>query len=262
MVEMLSAKLWDGVGLARSGEITALYVERYDGPRERGRSGSHDYWEFTFVFKGRGELRLAEGARELRMDDLWLIGPGVDHGEWAAEGLDTLWVGVKGSLLAELGGEGLYKVTADRELKVLLERLWLRAQRPYGSTGGELDGLAHAVWGSFMRQLNERALGGDYIDRAVRYMTRNFGQEIGMGELAAYCGYSEGYFYRQFRKRTGKTPIEFLTQIRMGYAERWLRHTTWPIEKIAHEVGYSDALYFSRVFRKVMGMSPTAYRGG
>jgi YesN/AraC family two-component response regulator len=63
-----------------------------------------------------------------------------------------------------------------------------------------------------------------------------------------------------FKKKTSRTPIDYLTYLRVQQASKLLDFSTLRINEIALKVGYSDPFYFSRMFSKIMGSSPKTYR--
>uniref|UniRef100_UPI003AF56FDF helix-turn-helix domain-containing protein n=1 Tax=Bifidobacterium pullorum TaxID=78448 RepID=UPI003AF56FDF len=73
-------------------------------------------------------------------------------------------------------------------------------------------------------------------------------------------GLSVGRFIRVFREATGLSPKRYLTSIRMSEARMLLESTDYPIAEVADIVGYDNPLYFSRVFRAHVGMSPSQCR--
>jgi AraC family transcriptional regulator of arabinose operon len=78
--------------------------------------------------------------------------------------------------------------------------------------------------------------------------------------LARRCGLSPSRFAHLFREETGTTPQQMLEKNRMDVAGQLLLKTRLDIQEIAHEVGYDDALYFSRRFKRFHGKSPSEYR--
>ena len=92
----------------------------------------------------------------------------------------------------------------------------------------------------------------DFSDRA-------YPRRITMAALAAELGCSEGHLHRQFRRVTGKTPMEYLTDLRLSAAADLLSHSTLSVKQAARLCGFTDPLYFSRVCRKRMGKSPTQW---
>ena len=71
---------------------------------------------------------------------------------------------------------------------------------------------------------------------------------------------SESWLIRCFRQRTGMTPQRYLTDIRLNQAKELLAASSLNVGEIAAVVGYENALYFSRIFRKYVGVSPREYR--
>lgn len=98
------------------------------------------------------------------------------------------------------------------------------------------------------------------ISLAVHYMRENLIRKISVGEIAHFIGYSASHFISVFHAKTGHSPINYLTQLRIQQACHQLDFSNMKINQIAGMVGYEDAFYFSRSFKKVMGISPNAYR--
>ncbi len=83
---------------------------------------------------------------------------------------------------------------------------------------------------------------------------------ITVTDLAHHVGLSPSHLSALFRERTGQSILQYQTSLRMSRACELLDLTDAPINIIAREVGYDDALYFSRYFHTHQGMSPSAYR--
>jgi AraC-like DNA-binding protein len=83
---------------------------------------------------------------------------------------------------------------------------------------------------------------------------------IALGDVARRLGCSASYLTREFRRRTGVTPVRYLTGLRTRRAAYLLETTDLPAREIARLTGYSDPSFFSRVFRRVMGRSPRQWR--
>jgi len=79
-------------------------------------------------------------------------------------------------------------------------------------------------------------------------------------ELASEAGLSVPHFSTLFRRQTGYAPIDYLIRQRVREACRLLDTTSGSISMIANAVGYQDPYYFTRMFRRIMGCSPRAYR--
>ncbi len=100
----------------------------------------------------------------------------------------------------------------------------------------------------------------EMISDLVRYLHKN-GKERAV--LTNYCQthhYSLSYISRRFRQETGMTVLQYLQKIRIDQSCALLAGSKLPIAEIAQEVGYEDAKYFSEIFKRMLGMTPGAYR--
>jgi AraC-like DNA-binding protein len=219
----------------------------------------HTFWEIICVVEGDGEL-VSRGDRiPIARGTVCLVPPGVAHIEYSDGSVDLIWVGLRGSFLDRLGHRDIQRVRSPALVQVV-ESFWLFAERRAARMGGELDGMARRIVGFFERISRGGETGGsagDVVDRAIAFMHGNASDPISISQVAAHVGCSDGHFYRVFRKRTGRTPIGYLTSIRMQRALHLLREGHLSVGEVARQVGYEDQFYFSRAFKKMMGMPPS-----
>lgn len=98
------------------------------------------------------------------------------------------------------------------------------------------------------------------VTQAVRYMRLHFNNKITLSELCRHCNSSPQHLIRLFKSEFKQTPIEFLTNIRLGVAKEMMLHSNLAFKEIAGEVGIDNPLYFSRIFKQYEGISPREYR--
>ncbi len=91
-------------------------------------------------------------------------------------------------------------------------------------------------------------------------MAGRIGGELSLKEMARHAGLSAQHFSNIFRRRTGASPVEFFIHLKIQRACQLLDTTSQSIFEVARAVGYEDPYYFSRIFRKVMAISPSQYR--
>lgn len=96
------------------------------------------------------------------------------------------------------------------------------------------------------------------IDEIIALLKENYKEHFNIGELAKHYNISHSYLVRSFNKKAGMSPQKYLNHIRMEKAKLLLKNTD-NITGVAASVGYGDPLYFSRLFRKLNGISPTEY---
>lgn len=99
-----------------------------------------------------------------------------------------------------------------------------------------------------------------FSQRVIHYMKENIDKNFTLEQLAEYFNYSASHFSTLFRQETGHSPIQFYIHIKMQHACRYMELTNLKLQTIAEYLGFEDAAYFSRIFKKVMGMSPSKYR--
>ena len=100
----------------------------------------------------------------------------------------------------------------------------------------------------------------DIVEQAIHYMRENIENRIMLAEVLRYVGYSQSHFSTVFKKKTGMSPLSYFNRLKVEHACKLLKTTDLKVNMICYKVGIEDPLYFSRLFSKVMGMSPTDYR--
>lgn len=104
---------------------------------------------------------------------------------------------------------------------------------------------------------------GDVIEEVKAYIDKNYGDEdLSLNMVASHVGFSPNHLSMVFSQETGNSFIKYLTEYRMNKAMELLRCTGKRNVEISLEVGYKDPHYFSYLFKKTVGMTPTQYRGG
>lgn len=98
------------------------------------------------------------------------------------------------------------------------------------------------------------------IDKAKAYIDANFCRDISLDDVSREADISPYYFSKLFKQETGKNFIEYLTQVRLRNARELLQNSQYSIKEICAQSGYSDPNYFSRIFKKYEGMTPSEFR--
>ncbi len=139
----------------------------------------------------------------------------------------------------------------------------------YNSNGPELhneiemSGSLYRCMSAIIRENSKSAekhrRGTDYIGLSIRYIEHNYSRPISVNDIATSTGVSRSHLYRLFMQELDITPNEYLTQYRISNACKLLRESNINISEAAYSSGFSDPLYFSRVFKRIKGMTPSAY---
>lgn len=92
------------------------------------------------------------------------------------------------------------------------------------------------------------------------YIADHFMEDIAVKDIAGHFGYSEAYFCKRFKQYFGHSFVSYLTDYRMQIAEELMRTSRLSIKDVGKAVGYPDPNYFTKVFRRVRGVSPSEFR--
>lgn len=103
----------------------------------------------------------------------------------------------------------------------------------------------------------------DIVNHVMQYIEKNYADtELSLNLLASHVNFSPNHLSMIFSQQTGQTLIKYLTDFRMNKAKELLRCTGKKSSIVSVEVGYKDPHYFSYLFKKTQGMTPTQYRSG
>jgi AraC-like DNA-binding protein len=100
------------------------------------------------------------------------------------------------------------------------------------------------------------------VRRVMAYLHENFAQPISREQLASYAGVSERHLNRCFMQETGTTPLTYLNRYRIQQARTLLAEGQLSVIEVMGRVGFSESSYFTRLFRREVGVSPGAYKKG
>jgi AraC-like DNA-binding protein len=100
----------------------------------------------------------------------------------------------------------------------------------------------------------------DKMKLVYEYIQKNFSNKITLDEVSDIASMSPVSFNRFIKKRTGKTFVNYLNDIRVGYAARWLTEKDLSISEIAFKSGFNNIANFNRIFKSVKNTTPSLYR--
>lgn len=100
----------------------------------------------------------------------------------------------------------------------------------------------------------------DVVDSAILYMQEHINENISLQDLSSHYNYSASRFSSLFKQKTGYAPIDYFIQMKMQKASQQLDFSSSSVKDIALSMGFDDPYYFSKRFRKIIGLSPKQYR--
>jgi transcriptional regulator GlxA family with amidase domain len=112
----------------------------------------------------------------------------------------------------------------------------------------------------FARLARSRQVEDAVVARCQTWIAEHYAEPAPVAAMVRLSGLAERSFKRRFQQATGMAPLEYVHTLRLEEAKQMLESTGQPIEAIANEVGYEDAGFFSRLFRRSVNMTPAQYR--
>lgn len=226
------------------------------------------------VTAGKGRYTIGDTVYDLEAGQGFLIEPEVQTFYQAdeKEPWSYLWIGFDGSrtkeYLADIGlggGQKVFRCSHIAELKVMLinilkrntysvENEFLRESFLYSFFAGLSGGLE--TEGVSRSEHTENF----YVQKALEFIQNNYHYGVQVSEVADYVGVTRGYLHTLFTKELGQSPRDYLVNFRITRAAQLLTVTELSVEGVAQSCGYSDPLVFSKLFKKRMGKTPSAYR--
>jgi AraC-like DNA-binding protein/mannose-6-phosphate isomerase-like protein (cupin superfamily) len=224
-----------------------------------------------YCTEGKAFLNIQDEPHTVKAGDLLLLPAGADH-RYTADPDDPWtihWVHYTGPLAENFEKYmGFSNTTRIRHLgrqpRMLVDFNGLLSVR---QTGFRARGLIHAA--NRLRQLlaavpinanetsREKKNG---LDTIHNYMRERLNERITLEQLADIAGLSPAHFATRYREQTGTSPIQHFLHLKVEQACQLLDTTSLSFADISRKLGYDDAYYFSRLFKKVMGQSPRDYR--
>jgi AraC-like DNA-binding protein len=232
-----------------------------------------DEYQIIYVPSGSGSLETRQQKSEVHAGDLILL----HEGDWhryrpdGKKGWETYWVGFKGPYIEEYVRDRLFTDSASitrsighrEELISLFDQLIYLSKRDGAlfkgvSVGALLQIVAHAATPPSTESTVRSP--ATISEKAVAFMRQNLFTDIDFHRLASSFGLSYSRFRSVFKDDTGVAPHQFLLNERIACARRLLKDPSVEIKTIGYKVGFHSPSYFSRLFRRKTGATPSAAR--
>jgi len=120
---------------------------------------------------------------------------------------------------------------------------------------------AFEQWIILFKRQQHNDEGPELIEKAISYIQNHYQQDICIDEVCEFVALSVSHFCALFKQVTGSTFLEYVTRCRIEKAKYLLLHTEVKVYQLSPLVGYQDSKYFTQVFKKMTGMTPSEFRG-
>ncbi|HYE98249.1 MAG TPA: AraC family transcriptional regulator [Planctomycetota bacterium] len=265
---------------------SSFHWKRRRDPRFPFQWHFHPEAELTWIVRSRGRRFVGDHIEDYGDGDLVLLGPGLPH-TWCS---DDGPPGRHEAVCIQFRDDFLGREFLERPELLPVRRLLERAARGLrfgGRTVREvaprMDGLERRsglarlqglldILGRLAAARDGRPLASpgwkappgdrdmDRLDRVCRFLAERFREDVALADAAAQAHLSAPAFCRFFKAGTGKTFVEYLTELRVGHACRLLAETDRPVTDVAFDAGFRNLSNFNRRFRALRGGTPRAYR--
>ena len=240
----------------------------------RERPNGSDQLILIYCVGGQGEIRTKEAVQAIGSDQFFIIPAGMPHSyrsdvqnPWS-----IYWIhfaGSKSDAYARFGGQVVSiertKTSRVNDRIELFSEIFRNLDRGFSTEALEyvnqclphlLASFTHLSQFRLIKESGEK----DIVTQSINFMLENLTKKLKLEDIAVETGLSASHFSRLFVNRTGHSPIDYFIQLKIQRACRLIDNSGWSIADVSREMGFDDQFYFSRVFRKMMGMSPNDYR--
>ena len=224
---------------------------------------------------GSGWLEIGSVHHPIQAQEAVIIPRNLPHSYRASEEdpWSIHWVHLQGSVadyFATLLPENVYKVPVSVELTAVLEQHFRECynsimgtfvwQRMVFITQTIQHLLGHLFFNNRLFSPTQRTTDFHNLDSTLDYLRKNIDKPLTLQEMSNHAQLSKSHFARLFKEQTGYAPIDYFIRLKLQYACTQLSFTKQTIQEISFNLGYQDPYYFSRLFKKVIGKSPSQFR--
>ena len=232
--------------------------------REKGRSD----WHLLYVESGEMICQIGKETVTIGAGGFLIYPPRVPQ-RYEQNGGVCYWVHFSGTAIPEIlldsglkSRRFLAKGTHSREITRIFERMIYRYATNYKlrdlALSSDLTALLLQIGLSVCDQ--ENAVWDERLCAVILYMHRRYFEQVDVNAYAEMAGLSPGRFSHIFKDAVGMAPHSYLLNLRLSHAADVLLTTDQSVSAIAYSVGFSDPLYFSRLFKKRYNVSPELFR--
>lgn len=225
----------------------------------------HDVWEIIINLQGSGYMTIDGMQYEYKPGSIFCIPSNSEHTKHSEEGFKDMYLLTTTFVLSKYTVDNkplIFQDDEDKSIETLFQIIYKAFHRKEHNYSTVVNTLFEAISQLLLSMIYTVQIDKD-VEQLKNQLTDSFSDpDFSVSELLQESVYSADHMRRRFKKAVGKTPQEYLTKLRIDYACRLIRenHTLhYSIAEIGAMSGYYDSHYFSRIFKKSMGMTPIEY---
>ncbi|MBQ8813471.1 MAG: AraC family transcriptional regulator [Lachnospiraceae bacterium] len=228
-------------------------------PSHKYGPAARDYWLIHYVLEGEGVFKVGDQQYPVHASQMFVIRP--DELTYYEADEKTpwkyTWIGFDcGITVPQALTEHVITLPQGRPLFELL-------RKAESMTAGREVYLCGKIWElMYLVSSNQKGVGRKelYIRQAKNFIESEYMVGITVGEVAARLGLDRSYLSNLFKQTEGKSPQQYLNEVRMRQAAVQLMELGYTVTETAASVGYADVFAFSRMFKQYYGVAPSEYR--
>lgn len=241
---------------------------------QRRRENGSNQHILIYCVKGEGWFSIDGERTVVKSDQLFIIPKDTPHsyGSGDLEPWSIYWIHFSGTLASHFyDSENMVRTISPSKVSRIKDRIQLfdeiidNLEMGYSKENVQYANICLLHFMASLKYINQyrqvsKIRDMDVVERMIHFMKDNLDKRLSLEDIADEAGLSVSYFSTLFKKRTDRSPIDFIIQLRVQKASQYLDNTDLNVGEIALKVGYSDPFNFSRIFKRVMGVSPLNYR--
>ncbi len=225
-----------------------------------GKIAKHKHKEYEIVVytKGTALYQTEEKEIEVCPGKITVVPPGVIHGTQVCDGIERIYIRGEFNQFFNFTSATVISDNSKKEGLLLAKMIYENRYENPEYVSALVNALVHSLLRSIKME-DEICL---VIKEIINKMAESFyDSNLNVAELLEKSGYAQDYIRAQFKKITGRTPVEFLTKVRINHACYLIDSykNSLSLSEVAEKCGYTDYVYFSRRFKQIMGVSPRVY---
>lgn len=244
---------------------------------QEGHLHAHEFTELFYILEGGGRFLVRSEHFAVQKNDFVIVLPGTEHAESSDPGtpLSYIVIGLEGiSLQVSRQSSGFYKGSGASKGALLSQLLLAMVEESTARQAGfeQLCDSLFQVLLVYILRMGGQSLLLREADDPVRsherqrmiwvkqYLDEHLQQDISLADLEPFINLNRYTIIRYFKQAFGVTPMRYLMEIRFNEACFYLETSDTSIRQIAELCGFHSSNYFTQIFEKHKGMSPSAYR--
>ena len=264
----------------RADPLFLTFSEMQTGPQEEARAHQHPYMEFFYFKSGKGVLECDGREEAFRAHDIVVVNAGREHCLYSENGEEPLMYynftvdrlnlgGATHNGISENAVEHHSFGDGENAISFTIRQILSELQNEQCDYYSKVQALFTVLLIDLIRlfqapraveesthKINTRKL----LLQTKSYIEMHYAESLSLEQLTRISLMQKSYFMHQFKKYFGTSPIRYLNQVRIENAKLLLINTDKPVTEIAADVGFNTPAYFSEMFLRDVGFTPSAYR--